>query len=275
VDYQQIEVEDRGLIRLITLNRPEKLNAWTRRMSRELTDAIESGNADGAIGAFVFTGAGRAFCAGADIGDEFAGREERESSAAASRGDGGGGAGDGGGGGSENAGDWVALVRRSKPMVAAINGPAVGVGLTLLLPMDFLVAGASARVSARFVRMGLVPELASSHFLVQRCGWGAASDLALSGRMVPADEALNLRLVDDVVADGDLLDAAIARATTYAENPPPAVRMIKELLTANGAEPDLSLVQRRELSSLNDAFRTPEHKEAVSAFLEKRDPKFR
>ncbi len=237
-------------------------------MSRELTDAIEAGNADPAIGAFVFTGAGRAFCAGADIGDEFAGREEREPSGSSS-----GGGGDGGG--NDNAGDWVGLVRRSKPMVAAINGPAVGVGLTLLLPMDFLVAGASARVSARFVRMGLVPELASSHFLVQRCGWGAASDLALSGRMVPADEALNLRLVDDVVADDGLLDAAMARATTYAENPPPAVRMIKELLTVNGAEPDLSLVQRRELSSLNDAFRTPEHKEAVSAFLEKREPKFR
>lgn len=274
MDYQQIEVEDRGLIRLITLNRPEKLNAWTRRMSRELTDAIEAGNADPAIGAFVFTGSGRAFCAGADIGDEFAGREDRESSA--SSGAGGSGSGGGGGGrGDETAGDWVGLVRRSKPMVAAINGPAVGVGLTLLLPMDFLVAGASARVSARFVRMGLVPELASSHFLVQRCGWGAASDLALSGRMVPADEALNLRLVDDVVADDNLLEAAITRARTYAENPPPAVRMIKELLTQNGAEPDLSLVQRRELSSLNDAFRTPEHKEAVSAFLEKREPKFR
>ncbi len=272
MDYQQIEVEDRGLIRLITLNRPEKLNAWTRRMSRELTDAIEAGNADAAIGAFVFTGAGRAFCAGADIGDEFAGREERESSGSGS---GGSGRQSSGGGGDETAGDWVGLVRRSKPMVAAINGPAVGVGLTLLLPMDFLVAGASARVSARFVRMGLVPELASSHFLVQRCGWGAASDLALSGRMVPADEALKLRLVDDVVADDDLLDAAITRATTYAENPPTAVRMIKELLTQNGAEPDLSLVQRRELSSLNDAFRTPEHKEAVSAFLEKREPKFR
>lgn len=243
-------------------------------MSRELTDAIEAGNADPAIGAFVFTGSGRAFCAGADIGDEFAGREDRESSA--SSGAGGSGSGGGGGGrGDETAGDWVGLVRRSKPMVAAINGPAVGVGLTLLLPMDFLVAGASARVSARFVRMGLVPELASSHFLVQRCGWGAASDLALSGRMVPADEALNLRLVDDVVADDNLLEAAITRARTYAENPPPAVRMIKELLTQNGAEPDLSLVQRRELSSLNDAFRTPEHKEAVSAFLEKREPKFR
>lgn len=258
MDYEQIQVEDRGLIRLITLSRPDRLNAWTRRMSRELTDAIESGNADDAIGAFVFTGAGRAFCAGADIGDEFADQGERESS-----------------GNGNNAGDWVGLVRRSKPMVAAINGPAVGVGLTLLLPMDFLMAASSSRLSARFVRMGLVPELASSHYLVQRCGWGMASDLALSGRLVPADEALSMHLIDDVVDDDALLEAAIARATTYAENPPPAVRMIKELLTVNGSETDIGLVQRRELERLNEAFRTPEHKEAVSAFLEKREPKFR
>ncbi len=269
MDYEQIEVEDRGLVRLITLSRPDKLNAWTRRMSRELTDAITSGNDDPAIGAFVFTGAGRAFCAGADIGDEFAGREEREQSS------GSGGSGGSGGGGDDTAGDWVGLVRRSKPMVAAINGPAVGVGLTLLLPMDFLMAGSSARLSARFVRMGLVPELASSHFLVQRCGWGQASDLALSGRMVGADEARTIGLIDEVVADDELVDAAIARATTYAQNPPPAVLMIKDLLTRNGAETDLGLVQRRELESLNQAFRTPEHKEAVSAFLEKREPKFR
>lgn len=268
MDYEQIEVEDRGLVRLITLSRPDKLNAWTRRMSRELTDAITSGNESSAIGAFVFTGAGRAFCAGADIGGEFAGREERESSGSS-------GSGSGSGGGDDTAGDWVGLVRRSKPMVAAINGPAVGVGLTLLLPMDFLMAASSARLSARFVRMGLVPELASSHYLVQRCGWGQASDLALSGRMVGADEARSIGLVDEVVADDALVDAAIARATTYAENPPPAVLMIKDLLTRNGSETDLSLVQRRELESLNQAFRTPEHKEAVSAFLEKREPKFR
>jgi enoyl-CoA hydratase/carnithine racemase len=262
VDYEQIQVEDRGLIRLITLSRPERLNAWTRRMSRELTGAINSGNEAESIGAFVFTGAGRAFCAGADIGDEFADQAERETSSESA-------------GNGEGAGDWVGLVRRSKPMVAAINGPAVGVGLTLVLPMDFLIAAATARLSARFVRMGLVPELASSHFLVQRCGWGAASDLALSGRLVPADEALSLHLVDQVVDDADLVEAAVARATTYAENPPPAVRMIKELLTVNGTEANLATVQRRELERLNEAFRTPEHKEAVLAFLEKREPNFR
>ncbi len=265
MDYEQITVEDRGLVRIITRSRPEKLNAWTRRMSREMVDAIDDGNRSDAVGAFVFTGAGRGFCAGADIGGEFASgasadnldrRDDDDRNRGSDR-------------------DWVDLVRTSKPMVAAINGASVGVGLTLVLPMDQLVAGRSAKLSARFVRMGLVPELASSHFLVQRCGWGAASDLALSGRMASADEALALGLVDRVVDDADLLDTAIALAETYAANPPSAVRMIKELLTANGAEPDLAVVQRRESERLREAMRSPDHAEAIAAFMEKREPRFR
>lgn len=261
--YQQIIVEDRGRVRLITLNRPEKLNAWTRRMSREMTDAVLAGNDDPSIGAFVFTGAGRAFCAGADIGGEFAKKtvenpppkaEDQKSE--------------------DGPGDWVALVRSSKPMVAAINGPAVGVGLTLVLPMDQLIAARSAKLSARFVRMGLVPELASSHFLVQRCGFGAASDLALSGRMVLGEEAASLGLIDRVVDDGEVLDAALAAAEGYAENPSWAMRAIKELLTVNGSEPDLVTIQRRELALLNKAYTTAEHHEAVAAFLGKRQPDF-
>ena len=278
MDYEQIEVEDRGLVRLITLSRPEKLNAWTRRMNREMTHAIDEGNGDVAIGAFVFTGAGRGFCAGADISDEFAsGRtsrnlEGRDSDGAASpdssdrahRSD------------SEGGGrDWVELIRASKPMVAAVNGAAVGVGLTMILPMDFLIAAESAKLSARFVRMGLVPELASSHYLVQRCGWGTAGDLALSGRMVPAPEAADIGLVDAMCGDDELLDVAIARAESYGRNPPAAVRMIKELLTANGADTDLKAVQKRELARLAEALRSDDHAEAVAAFMEKREPNFR
>ncbi|MFV0258701.1 MAG: enoyl-CoA hydratase/isomerase family protein [Acidimicrobiales bacterium] len=263
MDYEQILVEDRGEVRLITLNRPEKLNAWTRRMSRELTDAIVDGNDDNNIGAFVFTGSGRAFCAGADIGGEFAKNQDDTTGSSSNE------------GGSNDPSDWVALCRASKPMVAAINGPSVGVGLTLVLPMDQLIASDTAKLSARFVRMGLVPELASSHFLVQRCGWGAASDLALSGRMVMADEAARLGLVDAVVGADELIDTAITTAASYAGNPPWAVRAIKELLTLNGSEGDVATVQQRELERLQEAYRTAEHKEAVAAFLEKREPKFR
>jgi enoyl-CoA hydratase/carnithine racemase len=263
--YDQILVERRGPIALITLNRPDKLNAWTGQMHRELTDAVVAANEDAAVGAIVLTGAGRGFCAGADIGSQFQARieagparDERPSDTAAAP-----------------ATDWVQLVRASKPMVAAINGAAIGVGLTLALPMDQLLAAEDAKLSARFVKMGLVPELASSHFLVQRCGWGAASDLALSGRMISGREAARMGLVDRACPADEVLAEALSVAESYAENPDPQLRMIKELLTVNGAGVDLAAAQRAEMDALHRAYATPEHHEAVAAFMEKRSPKFR
>jgi len=258
MDYRLITVEDRNEIRLITLNRPEKLNAWTPSMHNELVHAFGDGNESSSVGAFVVTGAGRAFCAGADISEVFASQVDVEDPEERS---------------DHPRVDWVALMRSSKPVVAAINGPSIGVGLTLTLSMDFLVAHPEAKLSARFVKMGVVPELASSHFLVQRCGWGMASDLALSGRTVLGTEARELSLVDEVAED--VVEAAMARARSYAENAPPSVQFTKQLLSQNGTESDLVEVQRRELTSLNQAFATDEHREAIAAFAEKREPKFR
>lgn len=255
VSNQQIAVEDRGNVRVISLNRPERLNAWTPTMHNELVGAFMAGNEDPVVGAFVVTGAGRGFCAGADVEEVFARQV------------------DGGRRSEAPTGDWVSLMRSSKPVVGAINGASIGVGLSLTLSMDFLVAHPEAKLSARFVKMGVVPELASSHFLVQRCGWGAASDLALSGRTVLGAEAFHLGLVDEV-AD-DVVAAAIVRAETYAVNAPPAVQFAKRLLTMNGAEPDLALVEQRELDLLQQAYATPEHREAIAAFTEKRAPRFR
>jgi enoyl-CoA hydratase/carnithine racemase len=278
VDYEQITYETRGEIALITLNRPERLNAWTRRMSVELADAVTTANDDNSLGAIVFTGAGRGFCAGADIESQFKAQLDGETDLTrpqADAGQGGSGARGAGGGGEHRPTDWVQLCRQSKPMVAAINGPAIGLGLTLILPMDRLVASDQAKLSCRFVKMGITPELASSHFLVQRCGWGPASDLALSGRIIPAQEALAVNLVDQVVPHDQLLDAAFERAQEYASNPDPQLRMIKQLLTENAAETDLATVQRREGEALARAFKTPEFAEAVDAFLNKRPAKFR
>jgi enoyl-CoA hydratase/carnithine racemase len=262
MDYEQILAERRDDVLLLTLNRPDRLNAWTPRMSAELVDAITGANDDDGIGAVVVTGAGRGFCAGADIGGQFAANLDGKPAsdtppAEAPR------------------VDWVQFCRESKPLVAAINGPCIGVGLTMVLPFDQLVAAEGAKLSARFVKMGLVPELASSHFLVARCGWGAASWLALSGTTILADEAHRIRLVDRVVPVDAVLDEAMAVASELAANPAPQLRMIKELLSANAAETDLNAVQKREIDALNTAYRTPEHREAVSAFLEKRAPKFR
>jgi 2-(1,2-epoxy-1,2-dihydrophenyl)acetyl-CoA isomerase len=262
VDYEQITREQRDDVVVLTLNRPERLNAWTPRMSTELTHAIEQADADPAIGAVVVTGTGRAFCAGADIAAVFntqleGGEAPAEPAEAPRR------------------HDWVDVVRRTKPLVAAVNGVAVGVGLTMILPFDRIMTCEGARFSLRFVKMGLVPELASSYFVPQRVGFGVASDLMLSGRMVDAAEAVAIGLADELVPAESLVDDAVARARTYGENPSPQLRWIKQLLTTNASEGDPAVVQEREGAMLQLAYASAEHKEAVSAFLEKRPPKFR
>jgi 2-(1,2-epoxy-1,2-dihydrophenyl)acetyl-CoA isomerase len=167
------------------------------------------------------------------------------------------------------------LVRESKPMVAAINGAAIGLGLSQVLPMDYLVAASGARLSARFVRMGLVPELASSHFLGLRCGFGQASRLMLTGCTVTAEEALAMGLVDQVAPPEKLLDCARDMARQMGENPQVALAMVKSLITDNFSDGDTDRVQRRELQALGRCFISAEHREAVAAFLEKRPPDFR
>ncbi|HAP78499.1 MAG TPA: enoyl-CoA hydratase [Acidimicrobiaceae bacterium] len=265
--YEQITAEQHDAVLVLTLNRPERLNAWTPHMSAELGHAIEAANDDPSIGAIVVTGAGRGFCAGADIEANFKQNlgdgEGADGAAAAPQPP------------TVRQRDWVALCRESKPLIAAINGPAVGVGLTMVLPFDVLLAADTAKLSARFVKMGLVPELASSHFLVARCGWGAASWLALSGTTVLGTEAAQMRLVDRALPADELLPTAMAMATELAGNPPPQVRWIKELLSQNAMESDLREVQRREISALHQAYASPEHHEAVRAFMEKRPPHFR
>jgi enoyl-CoA hydratase/carnithine racemase len=262
-EYSQILVEQADAVLTITLNRPEKLNAYTPVMMGELISAVTAANDDRSIGAIVVTGAGRGFCAGADIEAVFSKNLDADQEAAPpppreTRGT-----------------DWVQLVRDSKPMIAAINGASIGVGLTLVLPFDQILAAKGAKLSARFVKMGLVPELASSHFLTARCGFGAASWLALSGATVLAEEAKELGLVDHVTEPDELLDRAMAMADELAGNPPTQLRQIKALLSANAGETDLAAVQRRELEALNAAYKTPEHAEAVAAFMERRPPKFR
>lgn len=254
MSYTQIITEVRERILVITLDRPERLNAWTPTMSAELVDAIEAADADPSIGAVVVTGSGRGFCAGADIGATFGAQLDGDAAAAAPL----------------RRRDWIELIRSTKPIVAAVNGAAVGVGLTMILPFDRIIASSAARLSLRFVKMGLVPELASSHFLPARVGFGAASDLMLSGRIVSAAEARAVNLVDEVVEPDALLDRALEVAGEYADNPARQLRWIKELLTQNQSESDVSVVQRREITMLDQAYRSPEHAAAVQTFLGQR-----
>ena len=255
--FDTIQVEKGDDIAVITLNRPERLNAWTNQMSREMHAAINALNDDPEVGAMVVTGAGRGFCAGADIKDNFKAR--MDSSRKEER----------------SGGDWISLVRSSKPLIAAVNGACVGVGATMILPMDVIVASEDAKFGMFFVKMGVTPELASSHFLVQRIGLGRASEMCLTGRLYTGKEAFDLGLADRLTASDNLLDEASALAREMAANPAPHLRWVKELLTKNGSETDIALVQKREGEVLAKAYVSAEHKEAVDAFLNKRPPVFR
>jgi len=260
MELEQIRYEAQGGVALVTLARPERLNAWTPRMATELAEAIERANADASVGALVLTGAGKGFCAGADMSDTFEKRIAGEDPGADTA---------GGEGGLPRGLDWVALVRDAKPMIAAVNGAAVGVGLTMVLPFDVILASDRARFGMFFVKVGLVPELASTHFLVQRMGFGRASEMCLSGRLYDAREAYEKGLADQLVPHEELVDRALALGREIAANPAPQLRMIKRLLTRNGSATDLADVQRSESALLRECWESPEHHAAVRAFLEK------
>jgi len=258
MSYETILTENRDGVMVVTMNRPERLNAWTYKMGGELRAAVEAANADDDITSIVLTGAGRGFCAGADIEDVFKAQSEGEDVT------------EGGG-----AGNWVELIRQSKPVVGAINGAAIGLGVTQVLPMDYLVAADSAKLSVRFVKMGLVPELASSQFLFARVGFGQASELMLTGKTVSGQEAEEIGLVDQAVPVEAVLDTACQVAASMGENPQSALRHIKSLITANANETDIASVQKREGEALAEAYASAEHREAIAAFLEKREPDFK
>jgi enoyl-CoA hydratase/carnithine racemase len=204
------------------------------------------------------TGAGKGFCAGADMDETFGTRLGGT--------DPGGTTAEGSGGMPAEV-DWVGLLRTSKPLVAAVNGAAVGIGMTMILPFDVIVASDRARFGMFFVKVGLVPELASTHFLVQRIGFGRASEMCLTAGLYGADEAERMGLADRVVAHDELLPAAIGLAEQMAANPVRQLRMTKRLLTANATDTDLEAVQERESELIRECWESPEHREAVEAFL--------
>jgi len=263
-EFQQILFERRGRVGIITLNRPEKLNAWTDRMEAEIEDALNLCKGDRGIGATVITGAGRGYCAGADISSFQQNLQ-------------GGGvmqAGSAGGRDPEGRVGFPRVALAAKPIVCAINGPAVGVGITHTLSCDARIASDRARFSFRFVKMGLTPEAGSSFLLPRIIGLTAALELCLTGRLFEADEALRLGLVSRVVPHDELLDAAIALAEEMAANPPEHLMLIKRVLHANALEPDREAALRREAQTLARAAASPAHREAVMAFIEKRPPRF-
>ena len=250
-------IERHESVAILTLNRPQQRNALSTELRDAISSTLAAAAADDSISVAVITGNGPVFCAGFDL-KEFDKTPMQEIFA-----------------GESSVRYHQALRTFPKPLIAAVNGAAVGIGMTMILPFDVIVASDKAKFGMLFIKVGLVPELASTHFLVQRMGFGRASEMCLSGRLYPASEAYQGGLVDVLTTADDLVAKAFAIADGIAANPDPQLRMTKQLLTENGSATDLSAVQERESVLLRECWKSAEHKEAVSAFLEKRPPRFR
>ena len=267
--FETIRYEVDGPVLTVTLNRPDKLNAYTAQMGAELAEAIQRADEDDAVRAVVLTGEGRGFCAGADI-SAGAGSFDTQ---------GGAGAKNFGAGRNENrsggAGFVGALFNCKKATIAAFNGPAVGVGITLALPTDIKIASSAARFGFVFARRGLVPEAGSAWFLPQIVGLPQALRWCLSGRVFDAQEALAGGLVSEVVEPEALLPRAREIAREIAENTAPvSIALTRQMLWrfAGASHPfDLLKVDGPFAVALGS---TGDVKEGVSAFLEKRPPNF-
>ncbi|MEY2446149.1 MAG: hypothetical protein QOE00_2729 [Ilumatobacteraceae bacterium] len=265
MEHTQILYEVADHVATITLNRPEQLNAFTTRMMRELIDAFDRVDADDDVRAVIVTGAGRAFCAGADLsagGATFArGGSEEQTAAGVPR--------DGGGMVS------LRIFECVKPVIAAINGPAVGVGITMTLPMDIRLVSTTAKIGFVFARRGIVPEACSSWFLPRLVGISQALEWCYSGAVFGADEALAGRLVRSVHEPHDLLPAARAIALQIAEQTSPVSvaltrRMLWSMLTADHPME----AHRMDSRAILQRGRSADAREGVESFLEKRPAVF-
>jgi enoyl-CoA hydratase/carnithine racemase len=264
MEFEEIlyEVEDHVLT--ITLNRPERLNAFTPTMGRELIEAFDAADADDDVRAIVVTGAGRGFCAGADLergGSTFDWSERHAAGEEVPR--------DGGGRISLRIFDCL------KPVIAAINGPAVGVGITMTLPMDVRLAAAGAKIGFVFARRGIVPEACSSWFLPRIAGISQAMEWVATGRVFSAEEALAGGLVRSVHAPEDVLGAARHLAREIAGNSAPvSVALARRMMwTMLGASHPME-AHRADSRAMFARGRSADAIEGVTSFLEKRDPNF-
>ena len=262
LDYEQITTETTGGVLTITLNRPDRLNAWTTQMAMELRTAFDRADADDEVRAIVVTGAGRGFCAGADLasgGDTFDHRK-RESTGPAR----------------DNGGEFTLRVFEStKPVIAAINGPAVGVGATMTLPMDVRLAAEDARIGFVFARRGIIPEACSSWFLPRVVGISRAMEWVATGRVFSAQEALKGGLVRSVHPKGELLEAARALAREIADNTAPvSVALARQLMWRMlGAEHPM-VAHRADSRGMVARGQSADAVEGITAFLEKRPASF-
>ena len=275
--FTEIKYEVADKIATITLNRPEKLNAFTGVMMAELIEAFDKADADDSVRVVIVTGAGRGFCAGADLS---AGAKTFDYEARSDR--------------PEKAGvpikngevDWshegvrdgggrvtLRIFESLKPVIAAVNGPAVGIGVTMQLPMDIRLASTDARFGFVFARRGIVPEAASSWFLSRVVGMQTALEWCYTGRVFSAQEALERGLVRSLHAPDELLPAARAIAREIADNTAPvSVALTRQMIWRMAGASDPMHAHRIDSRAIQARGRAADAKEGVSSFLEKRKP---
>ncbi len=268
--YEQILYEVKDPIATITLNRPDRLNAYTSRMGDEIKHAVAAAEADPQVVAILITGAGRGFCAGADMGDlkkassgdaDFFSADRLEADP----------------GDPEMTGFRAPLAYMHsvrKPIVAAINGPVAGIGLALALFCDIRFAADSAVFTTAFAQRGLIAEWALSWTLSRLIGQARAADLVLSARKVRAEEAAEMGLVNRVLPKDELLAFAENYARELGTNcSPTSLQIIKRQLY-NGLHQNLDEAMSDSIALMNESLRRADFKEGVDSFLEKRPPKF-
>ena len=269
--YEQIDYALDGAVLTITLNRPDKLNAYTPVMMRELIDAFHRADSDDAVRAIVVTGAGRAFCAGADLSGGGSACDRASTPMLAD-------------GTIDYTHDSVRdlagrltleMFKSLKPVIAAINGPAVGVGLTMTLAMDIRLLADDAKIGMVFARRGILAEGASTYFLPRLVGLGKALEWSLSGRYIPAAEALASGLVNGVHPTAEVVAAAQEMARDMAANTAPlSVALTRQLLWQGLGWSHPMDAHRIESRGVYTLGRMPDAREGVASFLEKRAPQF-
>jgi enoyl-CoA hydratase/carnithine racemase len=244
-------VENRGHVRVLTLNRPERKNAFDSTLYLEMASQLRAAIADRSVRTLVVTGAGDAFSAGQDM-------SEMSVEAGA-------------------AGGFPALLGAlddcDKPIVTAVNGVGVGIGFTMLLHTDVNYIAEGARLRGPFTTLGVVPEAAASFLLPDLIGYPRAAEILLTARWVSAEEAVALGLALAVVPRDRLLDVALAKAEEIAARPPDSVRHTKRLLKV-WRRPQVRDARQREDEAFQERLGTPENLEAITAFFEKRPPNF-
>ncbi len=265
MEYSEILYEVADHVATVTLNRPERLNAFTGTMMHEIIDAFDRTDVDDDVRAVIVTGAGRAFCAGADLGGGGSTFERGGSDVATDVGvprDGGG---------------LVSLriFDSRKPVIGAINGAAVGVGVTMTLPMDIRLASDTAKFGFVFARRGIVPEACSSWFLPRIVGISLAAEWCYSGRVFPADEAGAGRLVRSVHPVDELLPAAHAIASEIAANAAPvSVALTRRMLWRMLGADHPMVAHRADSRGILERGASADAREGVESFLEKRDAEY-